>query len=145
MPELILEIGGRVYEVACESGQEPSLERAARLLDIEAARLGEEGRTIEKRMLLLSGLMLGDTMTALTAELRATEERLRQTEERARIAEAKSAMLAANALKHETETSHRFSISEVEAVREENEAAAMLIGQVVAEINALAEAVEASA
>ena len=29
MPELILEIGGRVFEVACEPGQEPSLERAA--------------------------------------------------------------------------------------------------------------------
>jgi cell division protein ZapA len=144
MPELILEIGGRVYEVACEAGQEPSLERAARLLDAEATRIGEEGRIIEKRMLLLAGLMLGDTMTALEAELRATEERLRHAEDRARIAEAKSAMLAANALKHETEASHRFSSSEIDAVREENEAAAMLLGQVVAEINALADAVEAT-
>jgi len=144
MPELILEIGGRVYEVACEIGQEPSLERAGRLLDNEAARIGDEGRATEKRMLLLAGLMLADTMTALENELRATEERLRHAEERARIAEAKSAMLAANALKHETEASHRFSTDEVAAVREENEAAAMLIGQVVAEINALADAVEAT-
>lgn len=144
MPELILEIGGRVYEVACEFGQEPSLERAARLLDNEATRIGDDGRATEKRMLLLAGLMLGDTMTALEAELRATEERLRHAEERARIAEAKSAMLAANALKHETEASHRFSSAEVEGVREENEAAAMLLGQVVAEINALADAVEAT-
>ena len=30
MPELILEIGGRVFEVACEPGQEASLERADR-------------------------------------------------------------------------------------------------------------------
>lgn len=139
MPELILEIGGRVYEVACEVGQEPTLERAARLLDVEATRIGDEGRATEKRMLLLAGLMLGDTMTALEAELRATEERLRQAEERARIAEAKSAMLAANAV-----ASSRFSSEEVEAVREENEAAAMLLGQVVAEINAIADAVEAT-
>ena len=54
-------------------------------------------------------------------------------------------MLAANALKLETEASHRFSAAEVEALREENEAAAMLLGQVVAEINAIADAVEASA
>lgn len=142
MPELILEIGGRVYEVACEAGQEPMLERAARLLDTEAMRIGEEGRATEKRMLLLAGLMLADTTTALENELRGTEERLRQAEERARIAEAKSAMLAANALKLETEASHRFSSAEMEEIREENEAAAMLLGQVVSQINALAETVE---
>ena len=65
MPELILEIGGRVFEVACEPGQEPSLERAGALLDAEAVRIGEAGRSTEKRMLLLAGLMLADTMTAL--------------------------------------------------------------------------------
>ena len=144
MPELILEIGGRVYEVACEAGQEPSLERAGRLLDNEATRIGDEGRATEKRMLLLAGLMLADTMTALENELRATEERLRHAEERARIAEAKSAMLAANALKLETAASHRLSSAEMSEIREENEAAAMLIGQVVTEINALADAVEAA-
>ena len=37
MPELVIEIGGRVYEVACEPGQEPSLERASRLLDAEGS------------------------------------------------------------------------------------------------------------
>jgi cell division protein ZapA len=140
MPELILEIGGRVFEVACDAGQEPSLERAAALLDVEAARLGEGGRATEKRMLLLAGLMLADTMTGVKDELRLTEERLRQAEERIRIAEAKSAMLAANALKLETEASHKTSPAEVAALREENEAAALLLGQVVAEINALADA-----
>jgi cell division protein ZapA len=140
MPELILEIGGRVFEVACESGQEPSLERAGLLLDAEAQRLGEAGRATEKRMLLLAGLMLADTMTALQDQLRVTEERLRQAEERVRIAEAKSAMLAANALKLETEASHKTSPAEVAALREENEAAALLLDQVVAEINTLADA-----
>ena len=138
MPELILEIGGRVFEVACESGQEPSLERAGKLLDTEATRIGDAGRSTEKRMLLLAGLMLADTMTGLQEQLRATEERLRHAEERVRIAEAKSAMLAANALKLETEASHKTSPSEVAGLREENEAAAMLLGQVVAEINAIA-------
>jgi cell division protein ZapA len=145
MPELILEIGGRVFEVACEPGQEPSLETAARLLDIEAERIGEAGRSTERRMLLLAGLMLGDTLTGLQGQLRQTEERLRQAEERVRIAEAKSAMLAANALKLETEASHKTSSADVAALREENEAAAMLLGQVVAEIDALTAQVEARA
>lgn len=141
MPELILEIGGRVFEVACEAGQEASLERAARLLDVEANRTGDTGRSTEKRMLLLAGLLLADSMTGVQETLRATEERLRQAEERVRIAEAKSAMLAANALKLETEASHKASPGEWAALREENEAAAMLLGQVVAEIDAMTSAV----
>jgi cell division protein ZapA len=140
MPELILEIGGRVFEVACEPGQEFSLERAGRLLDKEAARIADAGT--EKRMLLLAGLMLADSMTELQEQLRATEERVRHAEERARIAEAKSAMLAANALKLETEASHKASPAEVAALREENEAAAMLLAQVVNEVNALADAAQ---
>ena len=140
MPELILEIGGRVFEVACEPGEEASLERAGRLLDAEAIRDGDAGRQTEKRMLLLAGLMLADTMTALQEQLRAAEDRIRHAEERARIAEAKSAMLAANALKLETEASHKTSPAEVAALREENEAAAMLLSQVLNEVTALANA-----
>ncbi len=142
MPELILEIGGRVFEVACEPGEEVSLERAGKLLDTEAARIGDAGRQTEKRMLLLAGLMLADNMTALQEQLRLTEERVRHSEERARIAEAKSAMLAANALKLETEASHKTSYTEIAALREENEAAAMLVAQVLNEVNALADEIE---
>lgn len=142
MPELILEIGGRVFEVACEPGQEFSLERAGRLLDAEATRIGDAGRQTEKRMLLLAGLMLADTMTALQEQLRQAEDRIRHAEERVRIAEAKSAMLAANALKLETEASHKVSPAEVAALREENEAAAILFSQVLNEVNALADEIE---
>jgi cell division protein ZapA len=137
MPELILEIGGRVFEVACDPGQEASLEQAGRLLDAEATRIGDAGRATEKRMLLLAGLMLADTTIALQDQLRSTEERLRQADERVRIAEAKSAMLAATALKLETEASHKASPAELAELREENEAAAMLLGHVVDEINNL--------
>lgn len=144
MPDLAIEIGGHVFEVACEPGQEPSLARAARLLDAEAVRVNEAiGRSTEKRMLLLGGLMLADNMTALEDRLRATEERLRAAEERVRIAEAKSAMLAANALKLETEASHRAPNPELEQLRSENEDAAALIARVLDEINDLADAIEA--
>jgi cell division protein ZapA len=140
MPELTLEIGGRLYEVACEPGQEPSLERAAALLDAEARKLPEEmARAVEKRMLLLAGLMLGDTMGAVEGRLAAAEERIRAAEERARIAEAKSAMLAANALKVES-VGHRGLQAEIDRLSAENEAAILLLAQVRAEIDAIAEA-----
>lgn len=146
MPELTIEIGGRVFEVACEPGQEPSLARAAQLLDVEANRVTDAiGRSTEKRMLLLAGLMLADTMTALEDRHAALEDRLRAAEERVRIAEAKSAMLAANALKLETEASHRTSAAEINQLIAENDAALTLLAEFVDEVEAFAEQVESGA
>lgn len=144
MPELTLEIGGRLYEVACEAGQEAALERAATLLDTEANRLSDEmGRAVEKRMLLLAGLMLGDSMHKVEQQLATAEERIRSAEERTRIAEAKSAMLAANALKRETQGTSRNAHAEIERLQAENEAAVQLLAQVRAELDAIADAAEA--
>ncbi len=138
MPDLMLEIGGRVFEVACEPGQEQSLHRAARMLDAEANRVSDAiGRSTEKRTLLLAGLMLADTTTSLEDRLTATEERLRHAEERVRIAEAKSAMLAANALKMETEATHRMSSADIDRLRKENEAALAALARVLGEVNGI--------
>ncbi|TPE48508.1 cell division protein ZapA [Amaricoccus solimangrovi] len=143
MPELLLEIGGRMFEVACEPGQENSLHRAARLLDTEATKVETAiGRQPEKRTLLLAGLMLADTTSSLEDRLAATEDRLRSAEERVRIAEAKSAMLAANALKMETEATHRISAADIEKLREENEGAVLALTRVLQEVNELAARVE---
>lgn len=144
MPELNLEIGGRVYEVACEAGEETALERAAKLLDAEATRVGDAGRATEKRMLLLSGLMLADSMRTMENHLAETRERLRMAEERVRIAEAKAAMLAANALKHETDLGHRGRDTGIAALREEHAAAIDLLDRVLAEVNAMADAAESA-
>ncbi len=146
MPELTIEIGGRIFEVACEPGQEPSLARAAQLLDVEANRVTDAiGKSTEKRMLLLAGLMLADTMTALEDRFAALEDRLRAAEERTRIAEAKSAMLAANALKLETEATHRINPAEIAQLREEKDAAFAMLAEVVDEVEALAGRAEAGA
>jgi cell division protein ZapA len=144
MPEMMVEIGGRVFEVACEPGQEPMLARAAKLLDAEAIRVNEAiGKTTEKRMLLLASLMLADTMTTLEDKYVALEGKLRAAEERIRIAEAKSAMLAANALKMETEASHKISLTEVERLRQDNAEAVALLTGLLAEVEALTERVGA--
>jgi cell division protein ZapA len=145
MPELVLEIGGRPFDVACEPGQEASLTRAAKLLDGEAHRVTEAiGRSTEKRMLLLAGLMLADTMTALEDKLRATEERGRSTEERLRQVEAKAAMLAANAVKLETAANHRTPEHEVERLRAEHEAALTLLERTLGDVTALSGGAETS-
>ncbi|MEM1266196.1 MAG: cell division protein ZapA [Pseudomonadota bacterium] len=61
MPEVKLEIGGRVFPVVCEPGEEAQLARAAALLDREATRLlDQHGRIPETRMLLMAGLIMAD-------------------------------------------------------------------------------------
>jgi len=142
MPELTLEIGGSKFDVGCQPGEEKALQYAAKLLDIEANRVRDSANT-EKRMLLLSGLMLADTLMNLEEKLGATEDRLKAADERTRIAEAKAAMLAANALKLETAASHTVSQSDIDFLAEENERANQALGSVLKQVNALAKDVAA--
>lgn len=70
MPELEIEIGGRSFTVACQDGEEPYLQAAAKMLDTEAAViLGQVGRMPPERMLLMAGLMLADKTAGLEEDL----------------------------------------------------------------------------
>jgi cell division protein ZapA len=66
MPNVVITVGGRQFEVACQDGEESFLEAAARVLDDEAKLLTDQvGRLTESRMLLMVGLMLADKTVAL--------------------------------------------------------------------------------
>ncbi|GAA0293302.1 cell division protein ZapA [Rhodovulum strictum] len=89
MPNVEIIIGGRSFEVACQSGEEPFLQAAARALDAEAAVLAAQGGHLpESRMLLMAGLMLADKTVGLEERLRGIEAKL--GEARARIGELES-------------------------------------------------------
>ena len=77
MPEISIEIGGRTFQVACQTGEEHFLQTAAKFLDNEASVLADQiGRMPETRMLLMAGLMLADKTAGLEEDLTAAEERL---------------------------------------------------------------------
>ncbi|MEP3345247.1 MAG: cell division protein ZapA [Litoreibacter sp.] len=77
MPEITIEIGGRAFQVACQTGEEHFLQTAAKFLDNEASVLADQiGRMPETRMLLMAGLMLADKTAGLEEDLNAAEERL---------------------------------------------------------------------
>lgn len=81
MPEVNIDIGGRIFQVACQTGEEHFLQSAAKLLDNEASVLAEQiGRMPETRMLLMAGLMLADKTAGLEEELRNTEARIEAQE-----------------------------------------------------------------
>lgn len=77
MPQVEISIGGRIFEVACQDGEEPFLQSAAAMLDAEAAHLSEQiGRMPEPRMLLMAGLMLADKTAGLEDQVREVTEKV---------------------------------------------------------------------
>ena len=81
MPEIVIQIGGRDFTVACQEGEEPYLRSAARMLDTEASVvIGQIGRMPSERMLLMAGLMLADKTAGLEEDLQRSEETLRARE-----------------------------------------------------------------
>jgi len=83
MPEIEITIGGKAFQVTCQTGEEHFLRSAAQLLDNEAQPLlAQMGRLPEARMLLMAGLMLADKTAALEDELRGLRARVTELEAR---------------------------------------------------------------
>lgn len=58
-----LNIGGRIYQVACKDGEEENLRTAGRLVDAKAREAsGAMGTLSEARQFLFAALMLADQM-----------------------------------------------------------------------------------
>jgi cell division protein ZapA len=83
MPDVTISIGGRDFQVACQTGEEHFLRAAATMLNAEAEPLVQQmGRLPEARMLLMSGLMLADKTAAVEDENRQLKEKLATLEAR---------------------------------------------------------------
>ncbi|MDE2789306.1 MAG: cell division protein ZapA [Paracoccaceae bacterium] len=66
MPEIVVQIAGREFELKCQDGEEEALRRAAACLGAEADTLSDAlGRIPESRLLLLAGLMVADKALTL--------------------------------------------------------------------------------
>ena len=95
MPEVNLEIGGRTFIVACQEGEEPSLQQAAALLNTEAEALQSAlGRVPEARMLLMAGLMLADRTAEVADRAVRAEEQLGKLNDHVSKVEARASDLA---------------------------------------------------
>jgi cell division protein ZapA len=87
MPNVVITVGGRQFEVACQDGEESFLEAAARVLDDEAKLLTDQvGRLTESRMLLMVGLMLADKTFTLEEAVGDAKKQLEDARTAARVA-----------------------------------------------------------
>lgn len=92
MPEVEVEIGARIFSVACQDGEEPFLRSAAKMLDTEATVvLGQIGRMPPERMLLMAGLMLADKTAGLEDDLRVLQDKIATQDRALRSAEERLA------------------------------------------------------
>ncbi len=138
MPELTLEIGGRNFKVACQAGEEEQLQKAAKLLDMEAGTLVEQiGRVPENRMLLMAGLMLSDRTIGVYGELEACQAQIKALETRLQQAEARVGEMSAHAKKVADVTP-----AEDTALREEAQAAKAALAKATAAAEKLATSLE---
>ena len=87
MPNIIVTVGGRQFEVACQEGEESFLKAAAEVLDSEAKLLTDlAGRLSESRLLLMAGLMLADKTVALEEAAGSAKKKLEDARTAARVA-----------------------------------------------------------
>lgn len=90
MPDVTIKIGGRDFQVACQTGEEHFLQAAAAMLNAEADPLVQQmGRLPEARMLLMAGLMLADKTAAVEDENRQLKLRLAEVEKQPKPAPEK--------------------------------------------------------
>ena len=77
MPDLKVSIGGRHYNISCNPGEEDAAIESAGLFDQEADVIHKQlGQLSAEKMLLLSGLLLGDKIRTLKHEISSLEEKL---------------------------------------------------------------------
>ena len=144
MAEVKVEIGGRIFEVACRAGEEHFLKSAAAMLDSEAAALNDAlGRMPETRMLLMAGLMLADKTASLEDQLRhapqvggggsdALVARTRKAENQ--LAQAQAALADAKAGLAEAEAAKAKSVSQLEALQNSYKGAIVTMGNMVKKV-----------
>jgi len=62
MGQVVVQIGGRGYPLACRDGEESHLVDLAAMLDHKTHELGALGTMSEARLLLMAGLLLADEL-----------------------------------------------------------------------------------
>ena len=82
MTEVKIVIGERSFNVACNPGEQSDVMESAKLLNNEADIIQEQlGRLPEDKLLLLSGLMVGDKLRTLKLELATLQKKINEYEE----------------------------------------------------------------
>jgi cell division protein ZapA len=82
MAQVSVTIGGRVYRMACDDGQEDHLMRLARDLDQKLAQLREAfGEIGDTRLAVMAAIMVADELSESRRRIRALEQEVEGLQE----------------------------------------------------------------
>ena len=82
MAQVSVTIGGRVYRMACDDGQEDHLMRLARELDQKLAQLREAfGEIGDTRLAVMAAIMVADELSESRRRIRALEQEVEGLQE----------------------------------------------------------------
>ena len=82
MAQVSVTIGGRVYRMACDDGQEDHLMRLARDLDQKLAQLREAfGEIGDTRLTVMAAIMVADELSESRRRIRALEQEVEGLQE----------------------------------------------------------------
>jgi cell division protein ZapA len=82
MAQVSITIGGRVYRMACDDGQEEHLMRLARELDQKLAQLREAfGEIGDTRLAVMAAIMVADDLSESRRRIRALEQEVEGLQE----------------------------------------------------------------
>lgn len=128
MPEVTINVGGRVYRVACGAGEENHLKKAAAVLDGEAARLAASGQKLpETTVLLMAGLMVSDQVVggegASSGGGSDQDERVRKLEEELSKVQRSAAAMKSRLERAKQERPDLGSDEKIATLTEERDAA----------------------
>jgi cell division protein ZapA len=109
MAQVTVTIGGRVYRLACNEGEEPHLETLAREVDakIDSIR-GSFGEIGDQRLIVMAALTIADELSEARRAIAALEARAAEAAEADDEARREAELRAAQAARALGEASHRI-------------------------------------
>ncbi len=109
MAQVTVTIGGRVYRLACNEGEEPHLENLARAVDAKIddirASFGEIG---DQRLIVMAALTIADELSEAQKSVAALEARAAQAVEADEAARREAEHKTAQVVRALGEASHRI-------------------------------------
>ena len=109
MAQVTVTIGGRVYRLACNEGEEPHLETLARAVDSKIDEIrGSFGEIGDQRLIVMAALTIADELSEARRTISALEARAAEIADADEAAKREAERKAAQTARALGEASHRI-------------------------------------
>lgn len=109
MAQVTVTIGGRVYRLACNEGEEPHLETLARQIDAKISQIrGSFGEIGDQRLVVMAALTVADELSEARRTIAKLEKQAAESADVDSAAKRDADQQAANVAQALSEATHRI-------------------------------------